>query len=261
MIRAVAVLLLVAVGATAAPVLISYPVNSTGTQRYWDGAQWRDSNYIYTVTNDPSVNPGVLPAPAAGNGVYNAYIMNEAGWPVLGGGYTNANLPAKWIGPGPPQYDPGSGLLTANPGYYVYQTDIYIPTNVDPNTVLVWGSLSSDNCTVSIAINGTHVSDGGRTLMAPGTCLQQGHTFQVGGAGATWDPTIAYWATAAFHAGMNTIQFKVWNLPVGPPNPTGLVVFLQAQGMATPEASTAILLIAGLGGLAWLRRRKTRTSA
>jgi hypothetical protein len=250
---AVAVLLAMAAAAHAAPIVVDIPIAGTGS-----GSAGRDANYVfsYSVTYDPSISPGVLPAPAPGNGVSFAYIVNQYGWPVIGSGWNGDTGGSKWIGPAPQFY---YNLLNAPAGYYTYQTTFTIPDNVNLSTVLLWGGLSSDNCTVAIGINGGAVSPvpGSTALMVPGTCLAQGHQFQIGGsAGAlnTSDP--GYFATAALHTGINTIQFVVRNSDDAPPNPTGLVVWwIQADGLATPEASTVTLLAAGLAVLAWLRRR------
>jgi hypothetical protein len=263
---AAAVFLVAPIAAHAASVLVSIPIASTGVS----SANSRDNNYVYEITTDPSINPGIVQSPAPPNTTYggSAYVLDANAWPVTNGGYYSMPNGAKWIGPAPQYYRAPGGrrFLTAPPeSYYVYQTSFTIADNVDLSTVLIWGSIASDNCTLSIGINGTAVSAPGQTLMVPGTCMGSGHPFEVGGSNASFgnpfgtDPV--YLATAAFHNGVNTIQFKVWNNSEAPPNPTGLVVWLQAQGMETPEASTAGLLFAGLAAVAWLRRRRLQSPA
>jgi PEP-CTERM motif len=259
---AVALVLSMASVTQAATVLTTLSIESTGVVT----AGGQDTNYIYEYSaTDPSVTPGIV---SGGQ----AYVVDSSGWPIVGGGWnTNsgwAGSPnAQWIAPGPTYQSPipSTGLLTATAGYYTYQTSFNIPVAFDPTTVVFSGSLSSDNCTLALGVNGVAVTQvsGSGPLMVPGTCLSQSHTFAVGGSlGALstlagLDPT--YLATTTLHAGTNTIQFVVQNLSIpSGPNPTGLVVWMQAQGMATPEPSTWGLLVAGLGAVAWLRRRNRR---
>jgi len=239
----------------------SISIASTGTP----GSPGRDANYLYEYAGtafDPSINPGVL---VPGTGVQAAYILNPDAWPLNpSGGYASPTYSEKWIGP---QMAKGSdGYLTAPAGDYIYQTSFYIAPSFNLSTVLIWGAIASDNCTVGVAINGTLVSHtGSSTLMVPGTCMKAENTFAIGGSTAALGTTqVNYFATGTFHSGINTIQFIVQNNNVGSANldnPSGLIVWMQAQGMATPEASTAGLLIAGLAAVAWLRRRRLRPSA
>jgi hypothetical protein len=242
----------VAAAAQATPVTyVNIPIAQTGV-----GSAGRDVNYVYAVTSDPTITFGALPDPAPGNGVTNAYIISQSGWPVVGGSWNPTVHGAKWIGI-VPQYS--NGLLSDPSGFYTYQTTFVIPDNVNLSTVLLWGGISSDNCTVAVGINGSMVSaTAGGSIMVPGTCMSQGHEFEIGGSvGALQSASNVYLSTAAFHAGINTIQFTVQNNADDSPNPTGLVVWWieHDAAMGVPEASTFSLLIGGLGVVFWLRRR------
>ena len=225
----------------------------------------RDANYLYTVTTDPTISPGVLAAPNDTNGVFAAYILDTSAWPIgQGGPYNKSTGSGKWIGPQPQYY--GGHLTSPTSEYFVYQTSFTIASNIDLSTVLITGDLSSDNCTTSLAING--VGLGGTLMPSPGCStdgdsMKNAHVFEIGGSNANFGSTTGiYFAYAAFHTGINTIQFKVYNDNGAQPNPTGLVVWaMQAQGSETPEPSTAGLVIAGIAGVAWLRRKATKCAS
>jgi hypothetical protein len=258
---AAAAFLAASVAAHATPIMISIPIPSTGQDV---GGQ--DNNYIYVMQNDPTINPGVLPS-----GASHAYIMNQYAWPIdpdSGGTYFTLYPGAGWIGP-QPQYT-SSGYITAPPNkYFIYQTSFTIPNNADPNKVLIWGDMASDNCTFSIGINGTAVTmqPGSPALMSTtsSTCMTEGHEFEISGGhvgfGDPFGTDPVYLASGVFHKGVNTIQFEVYNNNDPPPNPTGLVVWLQADAMPTPEAGTVGLVLAGLAAVVWLRRRSSRPPA
>ena len=253
------------VGAARADTFFTIP--NTGAP---GGAFSTDPNYVYySTTTDPTINPGVIPT---GPNAQYAYLVNQTAWPLgsmpwnsnTGSGSTRGN----WIGPIPSymSYN-GSFYLTAAPNtYFVYQTSFYIPTNVDLTRVLITGILSSDNCATGIGING--VGLGGTVMPSPGCTTNgdsftNGHVFEIGGQNANFGSTSGiYFAYSTFKAGLNTIQFTVYNDSTSTsPNPNGLVVW-DLQGIAqaplvTPEPAAAGLMMLGIVAVSWLRRRRS----
>jgi MYXO-CTERM domain-containing protein len=203
----------------------------------------------YTLVGLPGVYPKDPPQAA--------YIPYTTGfpYPTWYSYVTNLGLDVKWVAP-QNDYRPSG---TDPSGDYVYQTAFQVQAGVIPSTVVLYGALSSDNCTQAISINGQPVSG---FSMTPGTCLDQAHYFEIGGPDAVWATlppgasNVLYLQTTAFMPGWNTIEFKVLNNPAGAPNPTGLAVWLQGQGMDVPEASTAGLALLGLAALALARRKR-----
>jgi hypothetical protein len=230
----------------AAAVLTPLTIYSTGQGLPIAGTI--DPNYVLIST---PANP--LPPPSL-------VVLDPNGWPIKNGPYYTSGYAghAAWI---TPQVTYSFGQ-TDPAGNYIFQTTFMIPDGVDPNTVLLWGTMSSDNVTQGLLVNGTPVvwAGGNTTLMVLHTELTAPHNFQIGGSTAAWNsPDNAYLARAAFLPGLNTLQFQVNNLVWTGPNPVGLVVWIQGQGMfeaPVPEAATAGLLAAGLAAVALLRRLK-----
>lgn len=218
---------------------------------------------IYSTGQGVGVDPNyvLISTPAHPSTNTNAMVVDSNGWPIGTGNWFTSGYGgnAAWIAPQLTY----NNYQTDPSGNYVYQTTFVIGAGFDPSTVLLYGSISSDNCTSGILVNGTAVvyAGGNSSLMVPGTCLSQAHNFEIGGTNATWQsPAGAYLATSTvFHPGINTLQFVVNNQVLTTQNPTGLIVWIRGQGMfeaPVPEASTAGLLVAGLAAVALLRRRK-----
>ncbi len=202
----------------------------------------------------------------------NAYVAigqtDPYGWPFAG-----APLPwvtygiegeiVRWVAPQPNYTDATQhpDLRTDAEGIWVYQTRFYIQAGVDPATALLYGAISSDNCTLSVLINGVPVSGWG---MTPGRCLADLHYFQIGGPQAVWTTDVTgglELRTTSYISGWNTISFEVLNnYPAVHPNPSGLCVWLDSEGDLTgvPEPASGLLIVAGLAGLALWRRHPCR---
>jgi MYXO-CTERM domain-containing protein len=203
----------------------------------------------YTLVGLPGIYPKDPPQVA-----YIPYT-NGFPFPPWYNYVTNLGLDVKWVAP-QNDYRPSG---TDPSGDYVYQTMFQVQAGVIPSTVVLYGALSSDNCTQTISINGEAVSG---FSMTPGTCLGSAHYFEIAGPEApAWASlpgasNVLYLQTTAFLPGWNTLEFKVLNNPASSPNPTGLAVWLQGEGLQVPEASTAGLAVLGLAALALARRKR-----
>ncbi len=241
-----------------------FTINNTGAP---GGAFGTDPNWTYySTTTDPSINPGVLPS---GTSWSPAYLVDTSAWPLGTGPWMqntgHGSGRGNWIGPTPQaMWFGGKWYLTAPAStYFVYQTSFYIPDNVDLSRVVITGVLASDNCNTTVGMNGTGL--GGTIMSTPG-CVQngnsysKGHVFEIGGMNADFGSAVGYLAYYGdFHAGLNTIQFTVYNdATTLSPNPTGLVVWdLVGHAPEVPEPVTAGLMIAGIAAASWLRRRRS----
>ncbi len=254
----VAVLLATSIAAHADTI----DIFSTGSGVSYPGT---DPNYIYTyVPASPGINPGVLVSGSTSS------LINPGAWPLAGINQEWMVTPsgAKWIGPAA-EFTAG-GYLTAQPAvYYIYQTTFNIQGGIDLTTVLLTGAIVSDNCPTTVAVNGQGPTGGSGSLM-PADCptarnsFTVVHPFKLGGSNADFGSTAGfdYYANVTFRPGPNTIQFVVYNEDDTPgANPTGVAVFLSADGLPAPEPSTAGLVLAGIAVVAWLRRRGLRHSA
>jgi uncharacterized delta-60 repeat protein len=114
-----------------------------------------------------------------------------------------ANPVSEWITP--------SGPLGADPGDYEYQISFDL-TGLDPATATITGRWATDNAGTDILVNdqSTGQTSPGFSAFTP---------FQI--------------PSSFFHAGFNTLTFKVNNAPGAGPNPSGLRV--EMSGLAAPE--------------------------
>lgn len=228
-----------------------------------------DPNYILIGAPDtyPNFNELYPDYPHIYAPFTNGYPFIGPDVPWVSYALLGAASEAHWIAPQrdyrDEPWDPASA--SDPPGIWEYQTSYYIQAGVDPTTALLYGAISSDNCTLQVLVNGVEVSG---WWMQTGTCLGDAHYFQIGGPNATWttNPDMGEGLllnTSAFLSGYNTITFVVSNFEGPVPNPTGLIVWLNGEGQYTgiPEVSTVALMLTGLAGLAAIRRRKKTPSA
>jgi hypothetical protein len=183
-----------------------------------------DPHYQLVSHNDPN-----FPGP-------NVYVVNSGGFPF--NGYWFANGPnSKWIAP---YADPSNN----SPGVpYIYETKFDL-TGYKPGQTSISGFWSTDNNGLDILLNGHSTG-----YTTPITSFYQFSPFSI---------------TSGFHAGVNTLDFVVFNQPQDYGNPTGLRVEGNVYSVHTPVAPTpepSTLILAGLGGLGLLACGLKRRSA
>lgn len=160
------------------------------------------------------------------------YVADNAGWPdgspwVSSGG-------AKWLTPTASEdqsFDPSSN------GVYLWRLSFNL-TGFDATTASFSGKWAADNGG-SVLLNGT----------------------QIGTSGG-FSSLSSFSATSGFFAGVNTLDFKVTNLQQNGGNPTGLMVDFTSSNVAPiPEPETYAMLLAGLGFMGFVARRRKQQSA
>jgi hypothetical protein len=187
-------------------------------------ADVQDKSYLLSVTGGSTT----------GLGAYG-YVADMKDWPDNGPWLNTEASTSKWLTPtaGEAQnFDPSSD------GTYSWTLSFNL-TGYDPASASFAGRWAADNYGV-VKLNGT----------------------QIGSAGgfANWS---SFAANSGFNAGVNTLEFLVTNTRLASGNPTGLrVEYLSSSVAAVPEPETYAMLMAGLGLLgAVARRRKAIRSA
>lgn len=178
-----------------------------------------DAHYTLTFSLDPTwTGP-------------TAYVSDPTVYPISTGDWVSDTAVSQWISPGP---DPGFGYVA---NLYIY-TQTFDLTGFDPSTAVVSGNWAADDlATVApseIYLNGSPT----------GNVLDPSHQ--------GFDVFTPFSITSGFTAGVNTLEFHVWNGD----GPTGLHVQISGTA-ATPEPSTGLLLLGALGVLPIVLRRRT----
>lgn len=143
--------------------------------------------------------------------------------PIAQGYWLANSATSRWIAPSQNQGYP-SGAESHPGGTYVYRISFDL-TGLDPATAVVNGSWAADNSGTDILLNG--VSTGKTT----------------GG----YSTLVAFSLTSGFVAGINTLDFLVYELPSSGANPTGLRVDgLAGTAAAVPLPAASWLLATGM---------------
>ena len=148
---------------------------------------------------------------------------------------------SQWITPQPFASSSGSPkdappLSGSEALAYVYSLTFDL-TGLDASTAEIQGKWATDNDS-SIKLNN----------------VDTGITKGITGFAALTDFSI----TAGFVAGINTLEFIVWNQPQATGNPTGLhvnIIGATAEAASVPEPAVMVLLGSGLAVLAGVRRK------
>jgi hypothetical protein len=157
----------------------------------------------------------------------NAYVSQDDVWPI--GTWLANSADSKWITPGA---DQGQTYDQWSSGVYDYQLTFDL-TGYDATTASFTARLAADNA-VTVILNGVEI--------ATSTSM------------SSWTEFLA---SSGFVSGINTLDFLVTNWQQDSYNPTGLrVEFTSSSVSAVPEADTYAMMLAGLGLVGFIARRR-----
>ncbi len=167
------------------------------------------------------------------NGTTYGYVSSNGTFPLAGNWLTNTST-SKWITPAVNQ---GASFDPTTNGTYSWKLSFDL-SGFNASTASFSGQFAADNSAV-VKLNGV----------------------QIGGASG-FSSFYNFGATSGFNSGVNTLEFVVTNFAQGSGNPTGLrVEFLQSSVAAVPEPETYAMLLAGLGLMGAISRRRAKKSA
>jgi hypothetical protein len=212
--------------------------NNVGTPGSFLAGGAQDKNWTVSFTNQPAP-PNTNTNVAQGCTTFGDCGPAPTNWPLDGTWATSST--AQWIGPFTPDV---SSLPAAG---YEYDLTQVIDLTAFISGAELKGNFNADNCILGIFINATQV--------VANNCASTGGADFANAAKAAFDIT-----TGFVYGAINTITFKVQNMPSGQPNPSGLLVEVtSATGNlnGTPEPATMFAVGIGLGivGLAFRHRR------
>ena len=180
-------------------------------------ADAQDTNYTLSV---------------AGGSTGNGYVSDMTGWPDDGTWIVSGSSVSKWL---TPTANESQSFDAAANGTYTWTLDFNLSGYL-PNSASFSGRWAADNKGV-VKLNGAAIS-----------------TISVSTGFRDWT---SFEATSGFVSGANKIEFVVTNLALNGGNPTGLrAEFTTSSVTAVPEPETYAMLMAGLGLLGAVARRK-----
>ncbi len=131
-------------------------------------------------------------------------------------------------------------------GDYEYQT-VFNLTGLDPSTAVLTGQWATDDPGVNIYINsqptGNTIDDTPSYISNPTPPY-------------TYSQWTRFTISSGFVAGVNTLDFVVYNIPNSGPNPAGLRVEISGSADPVPEPASLMLIGAGFVALGMFRGRK-----
>ena len=185
----------------------------------------QDTNYKLSKTGGDG--------PAIGS-----YGYDSGGWTGFPFGPWLANTgDSQWL---TPTANPGATFDATSNATYTWRLGFNL-TGYDPATASFSGRWATDN-NATIKLNGN--------ALASTTGTQD------------FGKWTAFSSAGGFINGANTLDFIVTNIQLGSGNPTGLrVEFLASAVTAVPEADGYAMMLAGLGLVGFVSRRRMRTGA
>ena len=167
------------------------------------------------------------------NGSSFGYVTSNGTFPLAGNWMANT-ITSKWITPTTSQgesFDPSAN------GTYSWKLNFDL-TGFNASTASFTGRFAADN-NAKVKLNGTEVGS-------------------ANGFTSFYD----FGASTGFNSGVNTLEFVVINTAQRTGNPTGLrVEFLQSNVTPVPEPETYAMLLAGLGLMGVISRRRMKGKA
>ena len=166
------------------------------------------------------------------NGSGFGYVTKDNIWPV--GPWIANTATSKWITPSANQaasFDPYAN------GTYTWSLSFNL-TGFDAATASFSGKLAADNSAV-VKLNGVAI-----------------------GSANSFTSFSNFSAASGFNSGLNTLDFVVTNVAQNGGNPTGLRVEFTASNVTpVPEPETYAMLLAGLGLMGVISRRRAKRNA
>jgi hypothetical protein len=244
-------------GAVAARPSVAALPTLHGTGIASNGSQVADQGAVNTATTGWSLNYDITETdssdPNYGPGTYaysgETYVLGNSEWPIQDGFYTPGTSASQWITEPLAfrQVGDSAPASTTQPYSFTETFNLSGYTTNELKTFTLSGDWAVDNYG-SIELNGTTVtgSDGAGVISySPNSVNSESlNDFKI---------------TGGLKDGTNTLTFLVYNAPSYGYNPVALDAGNLA--LAVPEASSVVsfglLLMLGIGGMVFSRRRQT----